>query len=129
MNLRLQRSPESEDTILGALLGHGFACVTCELGWKANAHKISCIPPGTYTLALHQSDKFGNVWQLLNVPNRDEILIHSGNTVLDTEGCILVGKTFGRVYGFPAVLQSRLTFKKLMNLLNPNAEHSITITA
>ena len=51
--------------------------------------------------------------RLENVPGFTGVLIHSGNTAEDTEGCILVGKN--RVKG--KVLDSRETFQKLLRLL------------
>lgn len=128
LDLILTRGPEAENTTRGILdSSDGFECYTLELGWKNNAHQISCIPEGTYQLGMHQSPKFGAVWQVLNVPGRNEILIHSGNTIQDTEGCILIGKSFGRLSNLPAVLNSRVSFIALMKLLDPNEQHQITI--
>jgi hypothetical protein len=64
--------------------------------------KSMLIPTGSYNLTtMHISPKFkdidpynkydGMVPRLLKVPERDGILIHIGNTVKDTSGCILVG--------------------------------------
>lgn len=53
----------------------------------------SCITQGLYNCIPHDSPKHPHTWQLLNVPNRTEILIHNGNYLKDTEGCILVGFT------------------------------------
>lgn len=64
----------------------------------------TAIPKGTYTVSMNvTSPKYAAVswyWQLCkgkmprlqNVPGFDGILIHPGNTALDTLGCILVGK-------------------------------------
>ncbi len=52
-----------------------------------------CITQGLYNCILHDSPKHPHTWQLLNVPNRTEILIHNGNYLADTQGCILVGLT------------------------------------
>ena len=64
----------------------------------------TAIPKGTYGVVMNvTSPKYAGVawyWQLchgkmprlLNVPGFDGILIHPGNTALDTKGCILVGK-------------------------------------
>jgi hypothetical protein len=46
----------------------------------------------------------------LNVPNRSEILIHTGNSDADSLGCILVGRTIGSINGKPAVLLSAVAF-------------------
>lgn len=52
----------------------------------------SAIPYGTYEIILNMSPKFKRVLpRLLNVPHFDGVLIHSGNTSIDTHGCLLVG--------------------------------------
>ena len=45
-------------------------------------------------LTVFFSPKFNSVFLLHGVPDRSGILIHSGNTLRDTEGCILVGSSF-----------------------------------
>lgn len=66
-----------------------------------------CIPYGTYTLLTSvKSQKFGSrmfydmtcggrLPRLKNVPGWEGVLIHCGNEVSDTAGCILVGKHAG----------------------------------
>lgn len=52
----------------------------------------SAIPYGTYEIVLNMSPKFKRILpRLLNVPHFDGVLIHSGNTSIDTHGCLLVG--------------------------------------
>lgn len=51
-----------------------------------------CIPVGTYSLLVTRSPKFGRWLPLLmHVPGFTGIRIHPGNTVADTQGCILPG--------------------------------------
>ena len=71
-------------------------CFTLERPWIGNKRNISCIPEGKYECVLHTSyskNKIldNKVFKLVNVPNRDNILIHIGNWVTDSQGCILVG--------------------------------------
>lgn len=52
----------------------------------------TAIPGGRYRLGLHQSPKFKRTLpHVLDVPDFAWILIHGGNGVDDTEGCILAG--------------------------------------
>jgi hypothetical protein len=87
--------------------------VTCELPWKDNQPMKSCIPQSSYVCTPHDGTKFHNVWELVGVPNRQAILIHNGNTIKDTDGCILVGSDFGVVGGKPAVINSVQTLQML----------------
>lgn len=107
MSVKIHRSIQNEHGTFGILSLEGKPlCVTLELSWKQNKAKVSCIPEGFYNCIPHTGPKFSNVWRLLNVPGRDSILIHAGNTVDDIQGCILVGLSFGELKGGPAVLHS-----------------------
>ena len=65
---------------------------TLERPWLGNQHDVSCIPCGTYPVVLAESLRWGRPMpHLLNVPGRDEIEIHVGNFVANTEGCVLLG--------------------------------------
>lgn len=61
---------------------------------KCKCPKSMAIPSGEYDAMIHYpSKKFrGERVCLLGVPAFSGILIHEGNTVADTEGCILVGR-------------------------------------
>jgi hypothetical protein len=72
---------------------------TLERPWVFNERKISCIPTGTYIVKRHTSPKFGTCFKIQDVKGRSDILIHSGNAVNDTLGCILVGLTSASVDG------------------------------
>ena len=73
----------------------GLALFTLELPWLDNERSISCIPEGEYEAIYRQSPKNGEVFELLNVPDRTYIQFHKGNFNYQTEGCILVGKNIG----------------------------------
>jgi hypothetical protein len=109
---RLVREPSTEDGTLGEMFNPdgSHLCFTMELPWKDNEPQKSCIPVGTYTCVPHNSATHPGTWELLNVPNRSEILIHTGNTDADSLGCILVGRTIGALNGVPAVLLSSVAF-------------------
>jgi hypothetical protein len=66
-------------------------CRTYELPWRDNERNISCIPSGIYDCRIRYSSTKGRSFEVLNVKDRSDILIHVGNTHVDTEGCILVG--------------------------------------
>ena len=76
------------DAVLGSLYVGGVkVCDTLE-------NKAKLIPCGEYNLNVSKSQKFDRLLPLVyndEVPMRRGIRIHVGNSVKDTEGCILVG--------------------------------------
>ncbi len=117
----LRRLISESDVTLGKLCkpdGTVFCC-TLEEPWKDNKRHISCIPAGTYKCVKYNSAKFQDIWEVTNVKGRSLILIHNGNTTDDIEGCILVGKSFGRIKSkksgkmLPAVLDSKSALSEL----------------
>jgi hypothetical protein len=66
-------------------------CQTLENPDLNNEPYVSCIPSGTYRCKLIRSPKYGKVYHVQDVPGRSEILIHSGNLVTHTLGCVLTG--------------------------------------
>lgn len=93
-------------------------CKTLENPWKDNHRNVSCIPEGTYVLTRTESQRFGRTFEISGVPGRTRILVHWGNRVRDTEGCVLLGTKFGQLQGEPAVLASRAGFKKFDTYMN-----------
>lgn len=66
--------------------------VTYELSYKGNKPFVSSIPDGVYKCRLKWSPSKGRCYEVCDVEGRSDILFHVGNSHLDTEGCILVGK-------------------------------------
>ena len=94
MNLTLTRVLRPQATF-GILSGDDFPlCVTLERPWLDNAPDTSCIQAGTYACIPHNTPEKPNCWEVTGVPGRSAILIHVGNFVSDSEGCILVGTSF-----------------------------------
>lgn len=141
----------------GVLLYKGEPwCVTLEDPSNENKKGISCIPEGEYLAkkVFNRSLNNGHVipitFELLDVQNRSGILIHTGNTQLDTRGCILLGSSFGGMHvprlkeGLfgkeyydgsnpimrklePAILSSKATFKRFIDLTSNVDEIKIKI--
>jgi hypothetical protein len=139
MRLLLVRVATNDDCTPGVLLtedGNPF-CLTFEEGWRDNKKGMSCIPPGIYQVVRTKTPKHGETFIITHVSNRDAILIHSGNTEKDTEGCILLGMEFGflqtkddqsqEVERQPAVLRSSEAFKKFMLLTADVNEFTLDI--
>lgn len=124
-NLLIIRDTFTEKSTIGKLFINGESfCDTLENPWLDNQRNISCIPKGQYKvrLRLARESATRDYLHLLvkDVPNRDWILFHRGNTAKDTSGCILVGN--GREQD--AVENSRLAMdlviKEILNLGGEN---------
>lgn len=79
-------------TDTGAKLGR--FCIA-EDDWLNNKPNQSCIPSGLYRCKAVVSPKFGATYEVTKVPGRSHILFHAGNTEEDTQGCLLLGSSFG----------------------------------
>lgn len=109
--LTLKRTSDDGKRTIGTMVVGNTTLFTLEEPWKDNANGISCVPPGTYPVVPHgwhgEPVKFKQAYRLTNTGPRVAILIHSGNTTDDIEGCILVGMSKGKLNGKDAVLRSR----------------------
>lgn len=130
--LTLTRIAKRADYTIGRLEDENGVkiCDTLEPTWrnfKGGELKVprkSAVPEGTYQVVVTKSKKFGKYLPMLvGVPGFEGIRIHSGNTVNDTEGCILVGQNL--IKG--KVLLSRLTLEKLMRLIENEKRIFLTI--
>jgi hypothetical protein len=87
-------------------------------------YKETCIPYGKYKAILSMSKRFGKVMpELLDVKGFVGVRIHSGNTIYDTEGCILVGVKSSN----GTITNSRKTFNALMSILKTQKSISLII--
>lgn len=65
-----------------------------EAAWSNNIG--GCYPEGLYVVKREKSDKFGiDLWELVNVPDREECKFHWGNYFRNYDGCTGIGYTRG----------------------------------
>ena len=92
-------------------------CFSIELPWLANKSQVSCIPEGKYELTIRYSEHFKWHIRVMNVKNRDLILIHPANDAKkELKGCIApvsILKSAGKG------LVSKIAFEKLKSIVFP----------
>lgn len=112
----LMREASTDDGTFGKVtLPDGTSFESLELPWRENKPMVSCIPEGTYVCQSKTSQKFGDVYELKDVPGRAGILIHAGNAAgdesrgrrSDVRGCILLGKSRSSEGKQKTIAQSR----------------------
>ena len=107
MRIVLQRKELTPTSTIGEMTINGVhECYTLELP-VVDGLPGSAIPPGLYSVTVSESPKFmkstdpwvevmaDRIPHLNGIPGRSNILIHWGNRDTDTDGCILVGQTYG----------------------------------
>tara|TARA_R100000742_G_C4279288_1_gene103447 strand:+ start:4274 stop:4771 length:498 start_codon:yes stop_codon:yes gene_type:complete len=113
-NLLIIRDQFTDKSVLGKLYFNSeFYGHTLELAWNDNKKRVSCIPKGVYEVKKRHTEKSKYKYEhlhILDVPNREMILMHIGNYPKNSKGCILLGNT--RALNF--VGDSRKAFYKLM---------------
>jgi len=125
INLLIIRDTFSEKSTLGKLFINGeLFCDTLELPYINNERSISCIPAGEYKvrLRLARESATRDYLHLLvkDVPDRDYILFHRGNTAQDTRGCVLVGQSRKQDRVNNSRLAMDLIVKEILNLGGEN---------
>ena len=125
INLLLIRDTLNDVSTMGKLFLNGEEfCNTLELAWKDNQRSISCIPAGEYDVRLRLPSESGsrNYVHLLiqDVPNRDYVLFHRGNTAKDSRGCVLVGQSRKQHFVGNSTLAMDLLIKEILNLGGEN---------
>ena len=127
--IRVEENPHYGTFGILLLQGRAF-CVTLELPYKMNKQNISCVPANkTYVCKKVMSNHFKKeVLLITGVPGRSGIEIHPGNTMDDTEGCIIVGSSYGKLRSDNrGVLNSGDTFRMLMAALRDYDACELTI--
>ncbi len=89
-------------------------CVTLEPYWRSNQKNVSCIPEGMYICKKYTSPKYKETFEVTEVEGRSNILFHWGNTINDTQGCILPGTSYGNY----KIYQSIPIFNKFIERLS-----------
>jgi len=125
INLLIIRDTFTKESTIGELFLNGERmCDTLELPCKDNQRRISCIPEGEYKvrLRLARESATRDYLHLLvqDVPNRDYILFHRGNSAKDTSGCILVGLGSQQDFVQNSTLAMDLLMKEILNLGGTN---------
>jgi hypothetical protein len=125
INLLLIRDTFTENSTIGELSLNGERmCDTLENPYINNERNISCIPEGVYKVRLRTAKESAtrDYLHLLvqDVPNRDWILFHRGNSAKDTSGCILVGLGSQQDFVQNSTLAMDLLMKEIINLGGTN---------
>ncbi len=126
MKMQIKRVALLKSATFGVILVDGLPfAMTVEPPWLDNKPRVSCIPAGNYTAArcrtlahygYADSPRFGDTFEILNVPGRSRILFHKGNTSADTLGCVILGEKFEPISGKPAVLESAAAFAEFKRI-------------
>lgn len=146
MKLILRRVDKNDRRVYGRIEADGGRIVvphTLEEPWRdENGDGLgdtgrSCIPAGEYPVFLRKSRLHGgtgkrtyDVPELRDVPGRSHVQIHIGNTLADTEGCILVGSVRSQQKTLDdggCVLGSRPAFDRLMEELVGEVEWTLEV--
>lgn len=105
----------------------GVFCVTLEPSDLLNAPNISNIPAQQYSIKRVTSPRFGETFQVMDVPGRTSVLFHAGNIVAHTQGCIILGQYFGKLKEDRAILNSGATFSAFMGIMAGHDVAHLTI--
>jgi hypothetical protein len=127
MLVEIKRFEFKPNYTIGKLYIDGqYECYTLEDAVRdTKIQDVTAIPTGEYKLVIDVSTRFKKFMpHILDVPNFTGVRIHSGNTSKDTEGCILLGKSWlsGDFIG-----NSKAAYNDFFNKLKEAKEATIKI--
>jgi hypothetical protein len=126
-NVIIKRTSDDGKETVGTIYVLDFTAYTLELPYKDNQHDISCIPTGTYRCKWTRSNRLSAVegkdvftYEIMNVPDRAGIRIHSANYFSQLLGCIALGDSLIDLNkdNEQDVANSRATIAKFNELMN-----------
>jgi hypothetical protein len=128
MKIEVLRKPTQLDYMEGVMLLDGqLFGLTIEDCRRATGIKVpgeTAIPAGSYVVTVETSPRFQkDLPKINNVPGFEGVLIHGGNTALDSHGCILVGTSYVK----PGAIVGSLSAVLVTRLRAAGGKHSITI--
>lgn len=112
------------------LINSTIYCATLEPRDWENEPDISSIPAKQYYLQQYSSQKYPETWQVIDVPGRSKILLHAGNTIHDTAGCILLGEYHTKLYlqaEGRMIANSGDTFRRFIDMMKGYTRLHLTI--
>jgi hypothetical protein len=128
VTMRIVRLEESEEGTFGNLIINGkIFCTTLEPADRLNESNKSSIPEGQYICERFDSPKYGDTFEIKDVPGRFYILFHPGNFAFDTMGCVLLGEKIAKLREERAIANSGNTFKKFLEFLEGENKFHLTI--
>lgn len=132
MRMTLTRTNCSEKCTVGRLeftdaSGNLITFMTLELPWRDNERGCSCIPTGTYICQRVWSKKFGETFEITQVPDRSGILFHQGNFPSSTRGCVLLGQELAPYAGGYMVTDSVKTMKQFLEATQGISQFTLDI--
>ena len=123
--IRLEESPQGTFGVL--VICSQVFCVCLERPNEINERNISSIPAQQYQCLKIHSPRYGETFEIVDVPGRSHVLFHAGNTIDSTSGCVLLAQYFGKLCGYRAILNSGATFKKFMEIMKDINSFNLTI--
>ncbi len=110
MTVHVYRLEKTAQGFIGVLLINGtIFCFTLE-------KDDTFLKPGSYHCQRFSGTKWPDTFEII-VPGHTAVLFHAGNVEADTQGCILLGATTGRLKGNRAILNSGATFKAFIDMM------------
>lgn len=136
MDLKLERTDYGIFGVFGILsdnLGNHLFYTLEHAYHSADGTWYAKIPIGKWVCkrGLHRLDGMKDdfeTFEITDVPGRTGLLFHWGNYNCDSEGCILLGSNIESNGVEKMIINSKISFRKFMELQNEINEFNLTIS-